>query len=77
MLDFLRHFEKDCGAEKYLRNALKHHKFNERFKYIQIPGVLTVAHRLRTRLSPCKDVGSFPGLAQWVNKDLALPQTEA
>ena len=30
--------------------------------------------RLRTRHSVCEDLGLSPGLAQWVNKDLALPQ---
>ena len=35
-----------------------------------------MAHGLRNQRSLCKDVGSIPGLAQWV-KDSALPQAVA
>lgn len=33
MLDILRHFEKECGTEKYLSSDLPHHKFSERCKH--------------------------------------------
>ena len=36
-------------------------------------GVPVVAQRLRTQHSVCVDVGSIPGLTQWV-KDPILPQ---
>ena len=35
MLDVSRHFEKECGAENYLSNGPKHHKFSERCKHTE------------------------------------------
>ena len=39
-------------------------------------GVSVVAQQIKNLTSICEDVGSIPGLPQWI-KDLALPQAAA